>query len=86
VNTKVVGMRVMRGPDWKWGDQDGGMGSIGTVTDKKSDDGWVSVKWDSNSTNNYRIGGEGKFDLVEVASTATVASIATTVIPTFILQ
>ncbi len=76
----------MRGPDWEWGDQDGGKGSIGTVTDTDDDDGWVKVKWDSNSSNNsYRIGRNGKFDLVEVASTATVevASTATTVIPTY---
>jgi E3 ubiquitin-protein ligase mind-bomb len=26
------GLRVMRGPDWKWGDQDGGEGHLGTVT------------------------------------------------------
>ncbi len=26
-----VGMRVVRGPDWKWQDQDGGEGHAGTV-------------------------------------------------------
>ena len=26
-----VGLRVVRGPDWKWGDQDGGEGHAGTV-------------------------------------------------------
>ncbi len=75
----------MRGPDWECGDQDGGKGSIGTVTDTDDDAGWVKVKWDSNSSNNsYRIGHNGNFDLVEVASTATVevASTATTVIHT----
>ena len=62
----VAGMRVMRGPDWKWGDQDGGKGSIGTVTDTDDGDGWVKVKWDSNSGNNsYRVGASGKFDLIE---------------------
>jgi len=25
------GLRVVRGPDWKWGDQDGGEGNAGTV-------------------------------------------------------
>ena len=25
------GLRVVRGPDWKWGDQDGGEGCVGTV-------------------------------------------------------
>ena len=28
---KIVGLRVVRGPDWKWGDQDGGEGCVGTV-------------------------------------------------------
>ena len=27
----MEGLRVVRGPDWKWGDQDGGEGSVGTV-------------------------------------------------------
>ena len=26
-----VGLRVVRGPDWEWGEQDGGEGYIGTV-------------------------------------------------------
>ena len=26
-----VGMRVVRGMDWKWGQQDGGEGGVGTV-------------------------------------------------------
>jgi hypothetical protein len=28
----AVGDRVRRGPDWKWKDQDGGVGSTGTLT------------------------------------------------------
>ena len=28
---KLEGLRVVRGPDWKWGDQDGGEGCVGTV-------------------------------------------------------
>ena len=27
----LVGSRVVRGPDWQWGDQDGGPGHVGTV-------------------------------------------------------
>ncbi len=29
--TIKIGSRVFRGRDWKWGDQDGGDGSLGTV-------------------------------------------------------
>jgi hypothetical protein len=28
-----LGVRVVRGPDWKWGDQDGGDGYTGTVVE-----------------------------------------------------
>ena len=30
-----VGCRVVRGPDWKWGEQDGGEGNVGTVVEVK---------------------------------------------------
>eukprot|EP00975_Prorocentrum_lima_P051010 10686568-Prorocentrum_lima.AAC.1 len=26
------GARVARGPDWKWGDQDGGVGGVGILS------------------------------------------------------
>ena len=28
-----VGLRVVRGPNWSWGDQDGGEGHVGTVVE-----------------------------------------------------
>ena len=28
-----VGLRVVRGPDWKWGAQDDGEGHVGTVVE-----------------------------------------------------
>ena len=34
-----VGARVVRGRDWKWGDQDGGVGREGTVVEMC---GWQS--------------------------------------------
>jgi len=36
---KVEGLRVVRGPNWKWGDQDGGEGSVGTVVGFKKEGG-----------------------------------------------
>ena len=30
--SRVVGTRVIRGPDWMWGDQDGGESHLGTIT------------------------------------------------------
>ena len=29
----VAGLRVVRGPNWTWGDQDGGEGHVGTVVE-----------------------------------------------------
>lgn len=53
---------MKRGRDWKWGDQDGPHG-LGTVICELGSDGWIRVKWDNGTTNSYRMGKEGKFDL-----------------------
>ncbi|XP_026277054.2 E3 ubiquitin-protein ligase HERC2 [Frankliniella occidentalis] len=58
-----VGSRVVRGTDWKWSDQDGNPPGEGRVVAALGDDGWVRVQWDSGSTNSYRMGKEGKYDL-----------------------
>lgn len=61
------GMRVMRGPDWKWGEQDGGMGSKGEVVDVKAN-GWVIVKWQNTrqKPSDYRWGAQSAYDLTIV--------------------
>ncbi|GFR51846.1 hypothetical protein Agub_g14313 [Astrephomene gubernaculifera] len=65
------GMIVTRGDDWKWGDQDGGEGKKGKITQVKSDN-WARVEWEeSKSSNNYRIGADGCYDLREVVSLET---------------
>lgn len=46
--------RVKRGPDWKWGEQDGGAGKLGTIQGELDDDGWVKVRWDAGGINSYR--------------------------------
>ncbi|XP_021378315.1 E3 ubiquitin-protein ligase HERC2-like isoform X2 [Mizuhopecten yessoensis] len=58
-----IGMRVVRGVDWKWGDQDGPPPSMGRVIGELGEDGWIRVQWDTGSTNSYRMGKEGKYDL-----------------------
>lgn len=64
-----VGLRVVRGPDWKWGNQDGGEGHVGTVVEigkvgsATSPDKTVVVQWDSGSRTNYRIGYQNAYDL-----------------------
>lgn len=48
-----IGSRVVRGPDWKWGKQDGGEGHVGTVRSFESHDE-VLVVWDNGTAANYR--------------------------------
>lgn len=57
----AVGSRVVRGPDWKWGDQGAGKG--GTVIKEPNDDGWLQVRWDNEDENDYRWGVDDKYDL-----------------------
>lgn len=58
------GMRVTRGPDWKWGEQDGGEGNKGEVVKVKGTSGWVIVKWQNGREQfDYRWGVQGAFDL-----------------------
>lgn len=52
-----IGTRVVRGPDWKWGDQDGvpsSASTIGTVISELADDGWIRIQWNNGETNSYR--------------------------------
>lgn len=65
-----VGMRVVRGVDWKWGQQDGGEGSVGTVVElgrhgsPSTPDRTVVVQWDQGTRTNYRAGYQGAHDLL----------------------
>ena len=61
-------LRVVRGPDWDQGDQDGGEGHVGTVVevgDQDSEDQprSVIVQWDCGNRSRYRCGLEEKYDL-----------------------
>ena len=56
-------VRVVRGPDWCWGDQDGGEGCVGTVVEVEEGGEAVLVQWDCGIRSWYRSGAEGKFDL-----------------------
>ena len=61
-----VGLRVVRGPDWKWGDQDGGEGCLGTVIESGDETAYgqvVVVLWDNGMRANYRCGVDGSYDL-----------------------
>ncbi|XP_062596391.1 uncharacterized protein LOC134257806 isoform X2 [Saccostrea cucullata] len=58
----AVGCLVTRGPDWKWGDQDGGEGNVGTVYRIKKD-AVVLVKWQNGNRSNYRYGYDNRYDV-----------------------
>jgi hypothetical protein len=65
-----IGMKVRRGKDWSWGNQDYSKGkpTIGTVT-KILENSWVKVLWSNGSAFCYRVGTrmgfakEEKYDL-----------------------
>ena len=57
------GLRVVRGPNWSWGDQDGGEGHVGTVVEVGQGGESVVVQWDCGNRQRYHCGEEGKYDL-----------------------
>lgn len=63
VDKYVKGLKVVRGPDWYYSDQDGGAGNVGVVTKLQSSTGYVQVIWSNGRDDNYRIGSNGKYDL-----------------------
>ena len=66
VMSSQIGLRVVHGPDWKWGDQDGGEGFSGTVTNISQSgpsSRSVAVVWDSGFKGHYRAGPKGAYDL-----------------------
>lgn len=66
-----VGARVVRGPDWKWGKQDGGEGHVGTVRSFESPEE-VVVVWDNGTAANYRCSGAYDVRILDSAPTGIV--------------
>jgi len=64
-----IGVRVVRGPSWKWFSQDHGEGHLGTVVEigrpgsASSPDKTVVVQWDMGARTNYRVGYQDAYDL-----------------------
>ena len=65
-----VGVRVVRGPDWKWCKQDGGEGHVGTVRNFESPEE-VVVVWDNGTAANYRCSGAFDLRILDSAPTGT---------------
>lgn len=68
-----VGARVVRGPDWKWGKQDGGEGHVGTVRSFESPEE-VVVVWDNGTAANYRCSGAYDVRILDSAPTGNFKS------------
>lgn len=65
VVTVTDGMKVRRGPDWDWSDQDGGVGKVGTI-DGTTRSWWI-VRWPNGARFGYRYdGGCKQLEVVEV--------------------
>lgn len=68
INNVEIGMKVVRGKDWKWRNQDVGVGTIIPLSDGSvyywdgRESYWTTVKWENGTENNYRIGTES-YDL-----------------------
>ena len=63
------------GPDWKWDDQDGGLGRVGTVVQPPTDQEWVRIAWDAAPENAYRWGHEGAHDVMLATAGAESAQL-----------
>ncbi len=60
-----VALRVVRGPDWHYGDEDGGEGYVGSVilTETGENGSSAVVIWDNGNRGSYSCGVGGKYDL-----------------------
>ena len=67
------GDRVKRGPDWEWGNEDGG-DDHGTVTGVASSARWCRVTWNNDNSNSYRVGRDGAHDLCLVSASGSAGN------------
>ena len=58
-----AGLRVVRGPNWKYQDHDGGEGYVGTVVGIDTTQKKAEVQWDVGTRGEYRIGCDDCYDL-----------------------
>jgi len=85
-DTTCASARVKRGPDWAFGDQDGGYmeDSIGTVLGGGMTDS-CEVQWDKTNSNFYAVGYQGRYELcyyeekiIAITTTSTMPTTTTT--------
>ncbi|CAI4227539.1 unnamed protein product [Auanema sp. JU1783] len=67
------GVKVVRGADWRWDNQDSGFeGRIISLTDQHD---WVDVLWDNGYQNSYRFGAEGRYDVKKVENASVLNTV-----------
>ena len=60
---EIAGRCVMRGKDWSYFDQDGGIGNLGVVIGPNSALPLVVVLWENGQRFSYQWGIDGRYDL-----------------------
>lgn len=58
-----VGVRVVRGPNWSWGNEDGGEGFAGILREINFANNTAIVQWDNGNQIQCRVGFSDKYDL-----------------------
>ncbi|XP_052100602.1 uncharacterized protein LOC127734652 [Mytilus californianus] len=69
----AVGCKVKRGKDWKYGEQDGGRGSQGTILRVESN-GKVVVHWDRGRLGTYKFACDDLFEVAVCEDGLTISS------------
>eukprot|EP00117_Sycon_ciliatum_P020952 scpid49524/ scgid18522/ E3 ubiquitin-protein ligase MIB2; Mind bomb homolog 2 len=59
-----TGVEVRRGPDWRWGNQDGGEANTGIVYHVSEAEKSVFVRWSNGTRGKYRNGQDDHYDVV----------------------
>ena len=76
-----IGMRVVRGPDWKWDAQDSFLlrPGEGIIVSELASNNWVRVKWDNGNVYRYRVDfAKGIFDLALSPNADAIKKLSTT--------
>lgn len=72
-----LGTRVVPGQDWPWSNQNHNL--VGTIVGVgKTAGGWVDVQWDDGTSNAYRFGHSGKYDVepLDESNSKTILSVS----------
>ena len=79
IDRYICGTRVVRGPDWEYGKQDGGEGHVGTIKtfeNKNNEQGEANVIWDHGEIGtHYRCYTHFDLRILDNSATGKISSI-----------